>query len=174
MHDTDLHRWATSLILQERTRWARARGSRLLSVPSLLGVQLSDSEQLSPVWRVPAAAWHPALMGQQPGKFAGDQRRPSLPAFIRGGRRESSRHGNHPCNVFAVHGKGKVFLIGLFFINNKCLDFEISILSVFFMWSVWFTMWSRYYHLHAQEKEQEAINQNLFKYPNISVVKTFL
>ncbi|KAM8827749.1 tyrosine-protein kinase ABL1 isoform 2-T2 [Spinachia spinachia] len=42
-------------------------------------------------------------MGQQPGKFAGDQRRPSLPAFIRGGRRESSRHGTQPCNVFVVH-----------------------------------------------------------------------
>ncbi|XP_077943911.1 tyrosine-protein kinase ABL1 isoform X2 [Gasterosteus aculeatus] len=42
-------------------------------------------------------------MGQQPGKFVGDQRRPSLPAFIRGGRRESSRHGTQPCNVFVVH-----------------------------------------------------------------------
>lgn len=42
-------------------------------------------------------------MGQQPGKFVGDQRRPSLPAFIRGGKRESSRHGSQPCNVFAVH-----------------------------------------------------------------------
>ncbi|TNN81192.1 hypothetical protein EYF80_008526 [Liparis tanakae] len=43
-------------------------------------------------------------MGQQPGKFVGDQRRPSLPAFIKGGKRESSRHGIQPCNVFAVHG----------------------------------------------------------------------
>uniref|UniRef100_A0A8C8D6C7 Tyrosine-protein kinase n=1 Tax=Oncorhynchus tshawytscha TaxID=74940 RepID=A0A8C8D6C7_ONCTS len=44
-------------------------------------------------------------MGQQPGKFVGDQRRPSLPAlhFIKGGKRESSRHGAHHCNVFAVH-----------------------------------------------------------------------
>uniref|UniRef100_A0A3Q3KPM6 Tyrosine-protein kinase n=1 Tax=Monopterus albus TaxID=43700 RepID=A0A3Q3KPM6_MONAL len=42
-------------------------------------------------------------MGQQPGKFVGDQRRPSLPAFIKGGKRESSRHGAQPCNVFAVH-----------------------------------------------------------------------
>ncbi|CAJ1070341.1 tyrosine-protein kinase ABL1 isoform X2 [Xyrichtys novacula] len=42
-------------------------------------------------------------MGQQPGKFSGDQRRPSLPAFIKGGKRESSRHGTQPCNVFAVH-----------------------------------------------------------------------
>lgn len=53
-------------------------------------------------------AWHPALMGQQPGKFVGDQRRPSLPAlnFIKsGGKRDSSRHGPLPCNVFAVHGK---------------------------------------------------------------------
>lgn len=57
------------------------------------------------LWRVPAAAWHPALMGQQPGKFVGDQRRPSLPAFIKGAKRESSRHGSQPCNVFAVHGK---------------------------------------------------------------------
>ncbi|XP_077592836.1 tyrosine-protein kinase ABL1 isoform X1 [Stigmatopora nigra] len=42
-------------------------------------------------------------MGQQPGKFVGDQRRPSLPAFIKGVKRESTRHGIHPCNVFAVH-----------------------------------------------------------------------
>ncbi|KAL0965473.1 hypothetical protein UPYG_G00281740 [Umbra pygmaea] len=44
-------------------------------------------------------------MGQQPGKFVGDQRRPSLPAlhFIKGGKRESSRHGAHHCNVFVVH-----------------------------------------------------------------------
>uniref|UniRef100_W5UM98 Tyrosine-protein kinase n=1 Tax=Ictalurus punctatus TaxID=7998 RepID=W5UM98_ICTPU len=45
-------------------------------------------------------------MGQQPGKFVGDQRRPSLPAlnFIKsGGKRDSSRHGPQPCNVFAVH-----------------------------------------------------------------------
>ncbi|XP_035247098.1 tyrosine-protein kinase ABL1-like isoform X1 [Anguilla anguilla] len=43
-------------------------------------------------------------MGQQPGKFVGDQRRPSLPAlhFIKG-RRESSRHGAPHCNVFTVH-----------------------------------------------------------------------
>lgn len=56
----------------------------------------------------PASAWHPALMGQQPGKFVGEQRRPSLPAlnFIKsGGKRDSSRHGPLPCNVFAVHGK---------------------------------------------------------------------
>ncbi|KAI5615632.1 tyrosine-protein kinase ABL1 isoform X1, partial [Silurus asotus] len=45
-------------------------------------------------------------MGQQPGKFVGDQRRPSLPAlnFIKsGGKRDSSRHGPQPLNVFAVH-----------------------------------------------------------------------
>uniref|UniRef100_A0A8C5DN51 Tyrosine-protein kinase n=1 Tax=Gouania willdenowi TaxID=441366 RepID=A0A8C5DN51_GOUWI len=42
-------------------------------------------------------------MGQQPGKFVGDQRRPSLPAFIKGGKRESSRHGSQPFNVFVVH-----------------------------------------------------------------------
>ncbi|GAA6088281.1 tyrosine-protein kinase ABL1 isoform X1 [Tachysurus ichikawai] len=45
-------------------------------------------------------------MGQQPGKFVGEQRRPSLPAlnFIKsGGKRDSSRHGPLPCNVFAVH-----------------------------------------------------------------------
>ncbi|XP_059906590.1 tyrosine-protein kinase ABL1 isoform X1 [Gadus macrocephalus] len=42
-------------------------------------------------------------MGQQPGKFVGEQRRPSLPAFIKSGKRESSRHGPHHCNVFAVH-----------------------------------------------------------------------
>lgn len=72
-----------------------------------------DSERLSPAWRVPAAAWHPALMGQQPGKFAGDQRRPSLPAFIKGARRESSRHATQPCNVFEVHGKNKCSLTRL-------------------------------------------------------------
>lgn len=60
-----------------------------------------------------AAAWHPALMGQQPGKFVGDQRRPSLPAFIKGGKRESSRHGIQPCNVFAVHGKNKYYRLGI-------------------------------------------------------------
>ncbi|KAG9281890.1 tyrosine-protein kinase ABL1 isoform X1 [Astyanax mexicanus] len=45
-------------------------------------------------------------MGQQPGKSVGDQRRPSLPAlnFIKGGgKRDSSRHGAHNCNVFTVH-----------------------------------------------------------------------
>ncbi|KAL7838219.1 hypothetical protein AOLI_G00266230 [Acnodon oligacanthus] len=45
-------------------------------------------------------------MGQQPGKFVGDQRRPSLPAlnFIKGGgKRDSSRHGAQHFNVFAVH-----------------------------------------------------------------------
>ncbi|XP_028981135.1 tyrosine-protein kinase ABL1 isoform X1 [Esox lucius] len=44
-------------------------------------------------------------MGQQPGKFVGDQRRPSLPAlhFIKGVKREPPRHGNIPCNVFTVH-----------------------------------------------------------------------
>ncbi|KAJ3606044.1 hypothetical protein NHX12_028087 [Muraenolepis orangiensis] len=41
-------------------------------------------------------------MGQQPGKLVvGDQRRPSLPAFIKSVKRE--RHGLHHCNVFAVH-----------------------------------------------------------------------
>ncbi|KAJ7987308.1 hypothetical protein DPEC_G00337380 [Dallia pectoralis] len=44
-------------------------------------------------------------MGQQPGKFVGDPRRPSLPAlqFIKGGKRESPRHGAHHFNVFVVH-----------------------------------------------------------------------
>ncbi|KAM6902174.1 tyrosine-protein kinase ABL1 isoform 1-T1 [Xenentodon cancila] len=42
-------------------------------------------------------------MGQQPGKFPGDQRRPSLPAFIKGGRRDPSRHVSQPCNVFDKH-----------------------------------------------------------------------
>ncbi|XP_030598348.1 tyrosine-protein kinase ABL1 isoform X1 [Archocentrus centrarchus] len=42
-------------------------------------------------------------MGQQPGKLVGDQRRPSLPAFIKGTKKESSRHGSPFCNVFAVH-----------------------------------------------------------------------
>ncbi|KAL4623313.1 tyrosine-protein kinase ABL1-like isoform X1 [Arapaima gigas] len=44
-------------------------------------------------------------MGQQPGKLVGDQRRPSLPAlhFIKGGKRESPRHGPPHCNVFVEH-----------------------------------------------------------------------
>ncbi|MBN3319429.1 ABL1 kinase, partial [Atractosteus spatula] len=44
-------------------------------------------------------------MGQQPGKVLGDQRRPSLPAlhFIKGARREPSRHGAQHCNVFVEH-----------------------------------------------------------------------
>ncbi|XP_072840971.2 tyrosine-protein kinase ABL1 isoform X1 [Pogona vitticeps] len=45
-------------------------------------------------------------MGQQPGKVLGDQRRPSLPAlpFIKGaGKKETSRHGGAPCNVFLEH-----------------------------------------------------------------------
>ncbi|XP_042571670.1 tyrosine-protein kinase ABL1 isoform X1 [Cyprinus carpio] len=45
-------------------------------------------------------------MGQQPGKFVGDQRRPSLPAlpFIKGaGKRETSRQGAQHFNVFTVH-----------------------------------------------------------------------
>ncbi|XP_033893215.1 tyrosine-protein kinase ABL1-like isoform X1 [Acipenser ruthenus] len=44
-------------------------------------------------------------MGQQPGKVLGDQRRPSLPAlpFIKGVKRESSRHGAQHCNVFVEH-----------------------------------------------------------------------
>ncbi|XP_056603248.1 tyrosine-protein kinase ABL1 isoform X1 [Triplophysa dalaica] len=46
-------------------------------------------------------------MGQQPGKFVGDQRRPSLPAlpFIKGtGKRETSRQGAlHFLNVFVDH-----------------------------------------------------------------------
>lgn len=51
-----------------------------------------------------------ALMGQQPGKLVGDQRRPSLPAlpFIKGaGRRETSRQGAQHCNVFTVHGESR-------------------------------------------------------------------
>lgn len=54
-------------------------------------------------------AWLPALMGQQPGKLVGDQRRTSLPTlpFIKGGKKDggSSRHGAHNCNIFVVHGK---------------------------------------------------------------------
>ncbi|XP_062815101.1 tyrosine-protein kinase ABL1 isoform X2 [Anolis carolinensis] len=45
-------------------------------------------------------------MGQQPGKVLGDQRRPSLPAlpFIKGAaKKETSRHGGQPCNVFLEH-----------------------------------------------------------------------
>ncbi|KAM4528595.1 tyrosine-protein kinase ABL1 isoform 1-T2 [Odontesthes bonariensis] len=42
-------------------------------------------------------------MGQQPGKFVGDQRRPSLPAFIKGGKRDSTRHVTKPLNVFDIH-----------------------------------------------------------------------
>uniref|UniRef100_A0AAY4BJ07 Tyrosine-protein kinase n=1 Tax=Denticeps clupeoides TaxID=299321 RepID=A0AAY4BJ07_9TELE len=45
-------------------------------------------------------------MGQQPGKFVGDQRRPSLPAlnFIKGGKKESPRQGTREhCNVFVQH-----------------------------------------------------------------------
>ncbi|XP_037548230.1 tyrosine-protein kinase ABL1 [Nematolebias whitei] len=42
-------------------------------------------------------------MGQQPGKFVGDQRRPSFHAFIKGGKRESSRHVSQPWNVFDRH-----------------------------------------------------------------------
>lgn len=97
-----------TLRLQYRTSWARERGLCLLLFLSLLGGPLLHGEQPSPARRVPAAAWHPALMGQQPGKFVGDQRRPSLPAFIKGGKRESSRHGTQPCNVFAVHGKSEM------------------------------------------------------------------
>ncbi|RVE65816.1 hypothetical protein OJAV_G00120430 [Oryzias javanicus] len=42
-------------------------------------------------------------MGQQPGKFVGDQRRPSLPAFIKGGKKDLPRHVNQPMNVFDWH-----------------------------------------------------------------------
>lgn len=42
-------------------------------------------------------------MGQQPGKLVGDQRRPSFQAFIKGGKRDSSRHVSQPCNVFDKH-----------------------------------------------------------------------
>ncbi|XP_051544972.1 tyrosine-protein kinase ABL1 isoform X1 [Myxocyprinus asiaticus] len=45
-------------------------------------------------------------MGQQPGKFVGDQRRPSLPAlpFIKGAmKRETTRQGAQHFNVFTVH-----------------------------------------------------------------------
>ncbi|XP_038601950.1 tyrosine-protein kinase ABL1 isoform X3 [Tachyglossus aculeatus] len=51
-------------------------------------------------------AAHRYFMGQQPGKVLGDQRRPSLPAlhFIKGaGKKEPSRHGGPPCNVFVEH-----------------------------------------------------------------------
>ncbi|XP_041826811.1 LOW QUALITY PROTEIN: tyrosine-protein kinase ABL1 [Melanotaenia boesemani] len=80
-----------------RGQFESGKGSCLLSILYLSG------EQLSPAWRVPAAAWHPALMGQQPGKLVGDQRRPSLPAFILGVKRESSRHVTKPLNVFDIH-----------------------------------------------------------------------
>lgn len=54
-------------------------------------------------------AWAQALMGQQPGKLVGEQRRTSLPTlpFIKGGKKDgsSSRHGAHTCNVFVAHGK---------------------------------------------------------------------
>lgn len=54
-------------------------------------------------------AWAQALMGQQPGKLVGDQRRTSLPTlpFIKAGKKDgsSSRHGAHTCNVFVAHGK---------------------------------------------------------------------
>ena len=106
---TSLHRRPAVSALQKRRNWAKERGLAFPPVPSVLGGLLLDSESLSPAWRVPAAAWHPALMGQQPGKFAGDQRRPSLQAFIKGAKRESSRHATQPCNVFEVHGKNKCF-----------------------------------------------------------------
>lgn len=75
-------------------------------------------------------------MGQQPGKFVGDQRRPSLPAlnFIKsGGKRDSSRHGPQPCNVFAVHGKEveAQFLILVPF----ALEFCILKFSCIFFWT---------------------------------------
>lgn len=88
-------------------------------------------------------------MGQQPGKFVGDQRRPSLPAlnFIKsGGKRDSSRHGPHPCNVFAVHGKEVEFQflillpVGFEVLHNlgrrtgsRRLDHRSSIISVPFL-----------------------------------------
>lgn len=48
-------------------------------------------------------------MGQQPGKVLADQRRPTLTAlqFIKGGRREASKHGAQHFNVFVEHGKEK-------------------------------------------------------------------
>lgn len=110
---TGSHRSPTASALQKRRNWAAERSLVFPPVPSVLGGPLLDSERLGPAWRVPAAAWHPALMGQQPGKFAGDQRRPSLPAFIKGAKRESSRHATQPCNVFEVHGKNKCFWSGL-------------------------------------------------------------
>ncbi|XP_059494328.1 tyrosine-protein kinase ABL1-like isoform X2 [Stegostoma tigrinum] len=44
-------------------------------------------------------------MGQQPGKVLADQRRPTLPAlhFIKGGKREASKHGAQHFNVFVEH-----------------------------------------------------------------------
>lgn len=113
MHDTQRHTGVIRICIADPhhpySRRGQAEPGKGLPVfswsPSLPGGQLLDGEQQSPAWRDPAAAWHPALMGQQPGKFVGDQRRPSLPAFIKGGKRESSRHGTQPCNVFAVHGK---------------------------------------------------------------------
>ncbi|KAG7224058.1 hypothetical protein INR49_015315 [Caranx melampygus] len=61
-------------------------------------------------------------MGQQPGKFVGDQRRPSLPAFIKGGKRESSRHGTQPCNVFAVH----VFRVTTKLLREKLVNTRLA------------------------------------------------
>lgn len=101
----DLLRWPESPVLSEGTFWGRERVSCVPLILSLSGTQLWNGEQLIPAWIVPAAAWHPALMGQQPGKFVGDQRRPSLPAFIKGGKRDSSRHVSQPWNVFDRHGK---------------------------------------------------------------------
>lgn len=101
------------LVVLEWTVWDRERVFYVLLILSLPTAQQLDSEQVVPAWRVPATAWHPALMGQQPGKFVGDQRRPSFHAFIKGGKRESSRHVSQPWNVFDRHGKIKLFINSL-------------------------------------------------------------
>ncbi|KAG7476404.1 hypothetical protein MATL_G00082480 [Megalops atlanticus] len=78
---------------------------RVTELRFAVGPCIRSDQPRSPSARLPAAAWHPAFMGQQPGKF-GDQRRPSLPAlhFIKGSKRDATRHGAQHCNVFAVHG----------------------------------------------------------------------
>lgn len=111
MHFKLLNQWS-SLKLDSHTHpavdaWPAQKSTRLLEFfTDTLHPSTSGPWSTSAV--CPAAAWHPALMGQQPGKLVGDQRRPSLPAlpFIKGaGKRETSRQGAQHCNVFTVHGE---------------------------------------------------------------------
>lgn len=152
-----------TLRLQCRTGWARERGLDRLPILALLGGPLLHGEQLRPAWTVPAAAWHPALMGQQPGKFVGEQRRPSLPSFIKSGKRESSRLGTQPCNVFVVHGKSKKMLcfdwnhskVICYWLQaalpDLCLDVKVCLLVTkqccnfffFFFWPLCSPNWPR-------------------------------